>query len=152
MKRVLAVLTAALILSGCSGVKSVDLSGVKFDGAAVGDSFSDIDTDRYTVTERFPEGEGVHNFEEWRITERKRKITDITAEFEYIEISVNGVKDCKHIEDVIALLGNDYRKKIYDDEEELSEIEYRDKKADVTCGFVYSQRDDSLVLAIMRKK
>ncbi len=153
MKRLLAALTAAiLLLSGCGGVKSVDLSHVKFNGTAVGDRFSDIDTGKYTVTDRFPEGEGVHNFEEWRITEKKDKITDITADFEYIDINVNGVNDCKYIGDITTVLGKDYREKIYDDEEELSEIEYRDKKMNVTCGFVYSQRDNSLVWAIMRKK
>lgn len=153
MKRILALSAVIiLLLGGCNGVRSVDLSDVKFNGVAVGDSFSDIDLNEYTVTDRFPKGEGVHNFEEWRITEKKDKITDITADFEYIDISVNGVNDCKYVGDITAVLGKDYRKKMYDDEEDLSEIEYIDRKKNITCGFVYSQRDNSLVWAIMRKK
>ncbi len=148
MKRVFLLAALILFMAGC-GVRSVDLSGVTFDKMAVGDRFSDIDTSSYKATDRFPEGEGVHNFEECQITERKNRITRINAEFEYADICVNGIHDCKNKEDVIAVLGADYTEKIYDTEQDLMEIEYNDKKKNIKCGFVYSQRDDSLVLCRM---
>ena len=154
MKKVLTalfVLTMLLFAACGNDVPSVDLSQITFDGVTVGDDFNKIETEKYTPSDRYPESENLYAFEEWRVRVDGDLITEITASYPLIDISVNGKKDCFALEDVTNILGDGYVSSWYDREQSLMQIEYADKENALKCAFVYDKNGGNLVFAIMQK-
>lgn len=153
MKKLLVVLfvLTALSLSACGNeVQSVDLSQIVFDGVSIGDTFEQIETDKYTVSTRYPESDNTYNYEEWRISVDNGAITEIIASFGQVSISINGKEDCNSVDDVITVLGENYNSSWYDKEQSLMQIQYFDKENGIQCVFVYDKNSNKLVWGIMQ--
>ena len=153
MKKLLVVLfvLTALSLSACGNeVQSVDLSQIVFDGVSIGDTFEQIETDKYTVSTRYPESDNTYNYEEWRISVDNDAITEIIASFGQVSISINGKEDCSSVDDIINILGENYNSSWYDKEQSLMQIQYFDKENGIQCVFVYDKNSNKLVWGIMQ--
>ena len=139
-----------LALSSCgSNVPSVDLSKVTFDGISVGDNFEQIDTDKYTVKQN-ASTDYTYNYEEWRISVDDSTITEMMASFGQVSISINGNEYCGSVDDIIAVLGENYRSSWYDREQSLRQIQYFDKENGLRGTFVYDKNSNKLVWGIMQ--
>lgn len=153
MKKLLIVLFAltVLSLSACGNeVQPIDLSQITFDGVSIGDIFEQIDTDKYSVSTRYPESDNTYNYEEWRISVDNDAITEIIASFGQVSISINGKEDCSSVDDVITVLGENYNSSWYDKEQSLMQIQYFDKENGIQCVFVYDKNSNKLVWGIMQ--
>ena len=152
MRNLLGVLLifTVLALSSCGNdVQSVDLSQVTFEGVSVGDNFEQIDTDKYTVKQN-ASSDYTYNYEEWRISVDNGAITEIMASFGQVSISINGKEDCRSVDDIISVLGENYRSSWYDREQSLRQIQYSDKENGIQCAFVYDKNSSDLVWAIVK--
>ena len=153
MKKIWVALFAltVLTLSACSNeVQSVDLSQITFDGVFIGDTFEQIETEKYTISTRYPESDNTYNYEEWRISVDNDAITKIIASFGQVSISINGKEDCSSVDDIINILGENYNSSWYDKEQSLMQIQYSDKENAVRCIFVYDKNSNNLVWGIMQ--
>lgn len=155
MKKILVALfvfvLTVLTLSACGNkVQSVDLSYITFDGASIGDAFEQIETEKYTVSTRYPERYNTYNYEEWRICVENGVITEIIASFGHVSISINGKEGCGSVDDIINILGENYNSSWYDKEQSLMQIQYFDKENGIQCVFVYDKNSNKLVWGIMQ--
>lgn len=142
----------AFLFSACGqNISSVPLTEITLDGVVIGDNFENISTDKYTLSDRFPEQENTVNYEEWRITIKDGIITKIDADFEDITISINSYEECQTVDDVIAILGNSYISKWYDKEQKLRKIVYIDNENLLQAAIVYNSSDKQLVRVILER-
>ena len=147
---VLFLILTMLTLSACgSNIQSTDLTNITFDGVSVGNSFEQVETDKYTPTTRYPESDNTYNYEEWRVSVTDNMITEITASFEQISISVDGKEGCHSVDDVINILGDSYNSSWYDKEQSLMQIQYSDIKNGLQCVFVYDKNSGGLIWGII---
>ncbi len=143
--------TISISFSACGHFveSNADLSLLRLDGVAVGDSISVIDASKYTVSNRFPDSENTVNYEEWRITTDTDGLIERIQASVYDEITLTIGKDyCSASKDVIDKLGGQYESSIYDKEQQLEAIIYRDGVNHLQATFVFSAADDCLVFVI----
>ena len=142
---------ALLALTACENdVPSADLSRIAFDGVSVGDPLELLETDRYTVKENLS-NQYTYNYEECRISAEGGIITGIMASFGQVTVSVNGTEDCRTANDIIGVLGENYRSSWYDREQSLMQIQYSDTEHGLECAFVYDKNANSLVWGIIMR-
>ena len=152
MKKLLVLLFSLTILalSSCANTaQSVDLTQVTFEGVSVGDNFDQIDTEKYTVKQN-ASNDYTHNFEEWRISVDDNKIIQIMASFGQVRISINGCKEFHSVDDIIAVLGENYHSSWYDREQSLKQVQYFDEENEIQCTFVYDKNSSNLVWGIVK--
>lgn len=103
-----------------------------------------------TLSARYPDVDNTYNYEEWRISVDNDIITEITASFELVNISVNGKENCSSVDDIINILGKGYNSSWYDKEQGLMQIRYSDEESGIQCKFVYDKNSNNLVWAIVQ--
>lgn len=143
--------TSSVLFTACGKftVSNADLSLLYLDGIAVGDSISLIDASKYTVSNRFPDGGNTVNYEEWRITIDADGLIEKIQASVYDEITLTIGKDrCDSIKEIIDILGVQYESLIYDKEQQLESIVYRDSVNHLQASFVFSTVDNRLVFVI----
>ena len=148
---ILLLAVSLLALSACGNdVPSVDLSQIAFDGVTAGDPLELLDTDRYTVKENVSD-RYTYNYEECRISADDGVITEIMATFGKMIISINEIEDFRTVDDIIGVLGENYRSSWYDREQSLMQVQYSDREHCLECAFVYDKSGNALVWGIMKK-
>ncbi|EQK41519.1 hypothetical protein C671_2727 [[Clostridium] bifermentans ATCC 19299] len=123
-------------------INSTNLSEVYIDGLIVGDSIEKFDINKYKATDMYKDDN--YNFisEEIRIFEKNNRINKIYGEANKIDISIDGEKNIKNLDDVVSRLGNDYVKSDADNEQLLKKYTYIDKSNKIKLSFIY--RDQSI--------
>lgn len=148
----LPILMIAFLFSACGqNISSVPLTGITLDGVVIGDNFENISTEKYTLSDRFPEQENTVNYEEWRITIEEGMIAKIDADFEDITVSINSYEECRTVDDVIAILGDSYISKWYDKEQKLRKIVYIDSENLLQATIVYNSSNKQLVRVLLER-
>ena len=143
-----------LTFSACSSKlpASTNLTGVMLDGVTIGYTLDDIDSEKYTLSDRFPEQPGKVNYEEWKITaDESDFITKIHANFSDIQISVNETSNLQTIDKVIDILGENYATSWYDREQHLKQAKYVDRENGLLCCFIYDSMNNQLIWLVMEK-
>ena len=120
-----------------------------FDGVSVGDSFGQIETEKYTVKSNVP-SQYTYNYEEWRLSVEDSTITAIMASFGQVSISINGNEDCSSVDNVINVLGDNFSSTWYDKEQGLMQLQYLDQENGIQCAFVYNKYSNDLVWGIVK--
>ena len=146
---VILLLFTPLILSSCSSdIPSVDLSRITFGGVSVGDRFEQMKAAQYTEKTNASTHYN-YNYEELSFSVDNEIISEIMASFGLANISVNGKMNCRSVDDIIAVLGKNYRSSWYDKEQSLMQIQYFDRENGLECAFVYDKNGGNLVWGIM---
>lgn len=153
MKRILfsLLLFLTLCLCGCQqkNVPSTNLSQIMVDDFTVGFSFSEVETENYTVSNRYKESEGVYNFEECRIETTNGIVTKITANVSDVQIIISRQEKLSSYDDILSLLGENNSTSWYDREQNLKQIQYFDYENHITCSFVYNNYNRELIWIIL---
>lgn len=104
---------------------------------------------RYTESDRFKEKENTYNFEELRIeTDEDGIVIQINANIPDVNLYINNIKEFYTVEDVVNVLGKDYKNKWYDREQNLKENEYDDPENKIKAKFIYDDIGKNLVWII----
>ncbi|WP_027626346.1 hypothetical protein [Clostridium lundense] len=138
-------------------VKSTDLSKVYIDGLKVGDSLEKFNNKKYTFTDRYSNDNYNFIYEEVMISEKDNKINKIFGHADQVDISINGYKAIKSLDDVVSRLGNNYVKVTYDSEQLLKQYIYVDRKNNIKVSFIYREyfegkASDQLEYVIISKR
>ncbi|KAJ49225.1 hypothetical protein BD780_000892 [Clostridium tetanomorphum] len=120
-------------------VKSTDLSKVYIDGLKIGDSLEKFNNKKYTFTDRYSNDNYNFIYEEIMISEKDNKINKIFGHADQVDISINGYKAIKNLDNVISRLGNNYVKVTYDSEQLLKQYIYVDRKNNIKVSFIYRE-------------
>ncbi|GAA0703606.1 hypothetical protein GCM10008904_10690 [Paraclostridium ghonii] len=118
-------------------IPSTNLSEVCIDGLKVGDSLEKFDINKYTATDMYDDDD--YNFvsEEIRIFDKSNKINKIHGEGSKVDISIDGEKNIKNLDDVVSKLGNNYVKADEDNEQLLKKYTYIDRSNKIKLSFIY---------------
>ena len=146
------IMTLLLIISLCAchkNIQSADLSHITFDGVSIGDRFDQVERSRYTVKSNVSDAY-TYNYEEWRLSVEDGIITEIMASFGQICISVNGSENCRSIDDITKILGENHDWSWYDREQGLRQLQYVDEENGLQCSFAYAGNSKELVWVIVR--
>lgn len=124
-------------------IPKTNLSKVYIDGLKVGDSLEKFDIKKYTATDRYDDDD--YNFvsEEIRIFDKNNKINKIHGEGSKVDISINGEKNIKNLDDVVSKLGNNYVKADEDNEQLLKKYTYIDRSNKIKLSFIYQDLSES---------
>ncbi len=120
-------------------VKSTDLSKVYIDGLQIGDSLEKFNNKKYKVTGSYSNDNYNVICEEIMISEKDNKINKIFGHADKVNISINGHKDIKNLNNVVSKLGNNSIKVTYDSEQLLKQYIYVDKKNNIKVSFIYRE-------------
>ena len=92
-------------------------------------------------------------FEEIIIDSKNNKINYLFGKFDEnrIVISVNDKRNLNYIDEIKQILGDNYKEKWKDREQNLKEYIYFDKINNIKAEFVYVSFDESLVWIILSK-
>lgn len=125
-------------------IPETNLSKVYIDGLKVGDSLEKFDINKYTATDRYDVDDD-YNFvsEEIRIFDKNNKINKIYGEVSKVDISINGEKNIKNLDDVVSKLGNNYVKADEDNEQLLKKYTYIDRSNKIKLSFIYQDLSGS---------
>lgn len=125
-------------------IPETNLSKVYIDGLKVGDSLEKFDIKKYTATDRY-DADDDYNFvsEEIRIFDKNNKINKINGEGSKVDISINGEKNIKNLDDVVSKLGNNYVKVDEDNEQLLKKYTYIDRSNKIKLSFIYQDLSES---------
>ncbi|WP_027625663.1 DUF3021 domain-containing protein [Clostridium lundense] len=138
-------------------VKSTDLSKVYIDGLKIGDSLEKFNNKEYTFTDRYSNDNYNFIYEEIMISEKDNKINKIFGHADQADISINGYKAIKNLDNVVPRLGNNYVKVTYDSEQLLKQYIYVDRKNNIKVSFIYREyfegkASDQLEYVIISKR
>lgn len=134
-------------------VKKTDLSVVSIDGIKLGTNISEIDTSKYTQTDKVVD-ECNYNFEELSFeTDSKGNVTYIVASLKKIDIDV-GQEDDEKIAKVNAIwkaLGSNYKTEIYNPEENnyWKISRYVDTDNEIYLGIIFSRYNNEISKVIL---
>lgn len=147
------VLIVILSITACTqNLESTDLSNVKVDDIKLDESISDIDLTKYTKSDRFLEKKNGYNFEEIRIvTDDNSILTQVNANISDINLYVNNNNKFSKLEDIVNVLGENYKNYWYDKEQQLKSNQYIDSKSRIKADFVYNIYENKLVWVILNK-
>lgn len=125
-------------------IPETNLSKVYIDGLKVGDSLEKFDINKYTATDRYDVDDD-YNFvsEEIRIFDKNNKINKIYGEVSKVDISINGEKNIKNLDDVVSKLGNNYVKADEDNKQLLKKYTYIDRSNKIKLSFIYQDLSES---------
>ncbi|AIY80465.1 hypothetical protein FDC58_00735 [Clostridium botulinum] len=143
-----------VLLTGCSKISSniltTDLSAIFIDDLSIGSSIERINLNQYTESERHS-GNYTYRFDELVINIDNNKINYLFSRFDENKtvISVNGQTDLTNIDTVSDILGNNFKEKWKDKEQQLMVHIYYDHTNNTEVQFVYSKYDNSLVWITM---
>lgn len=124
-------------------VKSTELNEVYIDGLTVNDSFEKFNKMKYTPTDRYSNDDYNFIYEELMISEKNNEINNIFGRVEKVDITVNGHEHITNLDEVVSILGNNYVKATYDDEQLLKQYIYIDKENDIKVSFIYREFDSN---------
>lgn len=138
-------------------VKSTDLSKVYIDGLKIGDSLEKFNNKKYTFTDRYSNDNYNFIYEEIMISEKDNKINKIFGHAGQVDISINGYKAIKNLDNVVSRLGNNHVKVTYDSEQLLKQYIYVDRKNNIKVSFIYREyfegkASDQLEYVIISKR
>ena len=142
-----------LFISCGNSLENTDLSNIKLDNMQVGDIISEKDLSKYNNSDRYGT-KTKYTFEEICIdVDNKEAINYLFARFDedYINISINNKNNLKLIKHIENILGNNFKDKKYDSEQQLREHIYIDEVNNIKARFIYSQYDDILRWIILSK-
>lgn len=120
-------------------VKSTDLNKVYIDDLKIGDSLEKFNNKKYTFTDRYSNDNYNFVYEEIMISEKDNKINKIFGHVDQVDISINGYKAIKNLDNVVSRLGNNYVKITYDSEQLLKQYIYVDRKNNIKISFIYRE-------------
>lgn len=148
------IITAMLFIS-CSNIaniKSTDLNNIFIDNLNIGSSIKKINLNKYTESNAFL-GDYTCKFEEIIIDSKNNKINYLFGKFDENRtvISVNDKRNLNYINEIKQILGDNYKEKWKDREQNLKEYIYFDKINNIKAEFVYVSFDESLVWIILSK-
>ncbi|WP_195989735.1 hypothetical protein [Clostridium sp. D53t1_180928_C8] len=148
------IITAMLFIS-CSNIaniKSTDLNNIFIDNLNIGSSIKKINLNKYTESNTFL-GDYMCKFEEIIIDSKNNKINYLFGKFDENRtvISVNDKRNLNYINEIKQILGDNYKEKWKDREQNLKEYIYFDKINNIKAEFVYVSFDESLVWIILSK-
>ena len=138
--------------SNISNIKSTELNNVFIDNLNIGSSIKKINLNKYTESNAFL-GDYMCKFEEIIIDSKNNKINYLFGKFDEnrIVISVNDKRNLNYIDEIKQILGDNYKEKWKDREQNLKEYIYFDKINNIKAEFVYVSFDESLVWIILSK-
>ena len=159
MRRVIMVILTTIIYamffiscSNISNIKSTELNNIFIDNLNIGSSIKKIILNKYTESNAFL-GDYMCNFEEIIIDSKNNKINYLFGKFDEnrIVISVNDKRNLNYIDEIKQILGDNYKEKWKDREQNLKKYIYFDKINNIKAEFVYVSFDESLVWIILSK-
>ncbi|MDU4326253.1 hypothetical protein [uncultured Clostridium sp.] len=159
MRRVIMVILTTIIYamffiscSNISNIKSTELNNIFIDNLNIGSSIKKINLNKYTESNAFL-GDYMCKFEEIIIDSKNNKINYLFGKFDEnrIVISVNDKRNLNYIDEIKQILGDNYKEKWKDREQNLKEYIYFDKINNIKAEFVYVSFDESLVWIILSK-
>ena len=159
MRRVIMVILTTIIYamffiscSNISNIKSTELNNIFIDNLNIGSSIKKINLNKYTESNAFL-GDYMCKFEEIIIDSKNNKINYLFGKFDEnrIVISVNDKRNLNYIDEIKQILGDNYKEKWKDREQNLKEYNYFDKINNKKAEFVYVSFDESLVWIILSK-
>ena len=138
--------------SNISNIKSTELNNIFIDNLNIGSSIKKINWNKYTESNAFL-GDYMCKFEEIIIDSKNNKINYLFGKFDEnrIVISVNDKRNLNYIDEIKQILGDNYKEKWKDREQNLKEYIYFDKINNIKAEFVYVSFDESLVWIILSK-
>ncbi len=138
--------------SNISNIKSTELNNIFIDNLNIGSSIKKINLNKYTESNAFL-GDYMCKFEEIIIDSKNNKINYLFGKFDEnrIVISVNDKRNLNYIDEIKQILGDNYKEKWKDREQNLKEYIYFDKINNIKAEFVYVSFDESLVWIILSK-
>ena len=138
--------------SNISNIKSTELNNIFIDNLNIGSSIKKINLNKYTESNAFL-GDYMCKFEEIIIDSKNNKINYLFGKFDEnrIVISVNDKRNLNYIDEIKQILGDNYKEKWKDSEQNLKEYIYFDKINNIKAEFVYVSFDESLVWIILSK-
>ena len=137
--------------SNISNIKSTELNNIFIDNLNIGSSIKKINLNKYTESNAFL-GDYMCKFEEIIIDSKNNKINYLFGKFDEnrIVISVNDKRNLNYIDEIKQILGDNYKEKWKDREQNLKEYIYF-KINNIKAEFVYVSFDESLVWIILSK-
>lgn len=141
-----------ITLSNIEKLNNTNLSNIYLDNLSITQKLNIEDLNKYTKSDRYSY-DYKYKFEEIVIdTDSYENINYLFARFDedYIDIKVNN-ESLTNINDLIKILGNNYKDKNYDREQQLREYIYTDYENGIQAEFIYSENDNSLTWIILRK-
>ena len=138
--------------SNISNIKSTELNNIFIDNLNIGSSIKKINLNKYTESNAFL-GDYMCKFEEIIIDSKNNKINYLFGKFDEnrIVISVNDKRNLNYIDEIKQILGDNYKEKWKDREQNLKKYIYFDKINNIKAEFVYVSFDESLVWIILSK-
>lgn len=138
--------------SNISNIKSTELNNIFIDNLNIGSSIKKINLNKYTESNAFL-GDYMCKFEEIIIDSKNNKINYLFGKFDEnrIVISVNDKRNLNYIDEIKQILGDNYKEKWKDREQNLKEYIYFAKINNIKAEFVYVSFDESLVWIILSK-
>ena len=138
--------------SNISNIRSTELNNIFIDNLNIGSSIKKINLNKYTESNAFL-GDYMCKFEEIIIDSKNNKINYLFGKFDEnrIVISVNDKRNLNYIDEIKQILGDNYKEKWKDREQNLKEYIYFDKINNIKAEFVYVSFDESLVWIILSK-
>ena len=138
--------------SNISNIKSTELNNIFIDNLNIGSSIKKINLNKYTESNAFL-GDYMFKFEEIIIDSKNNKINYLFGKFDEnrIVISVNDKRNLNYIDEIKQILGDNYKEKWKDREQNLKKYIYFDKINNIKAEFVYVSFDESLVWIILSK-
>lgn len=152
---ILTTIISAMFFISCSNIsniKSTDLNNIFIDNLNIGSSIKKINLNKYTESNAFL-GDYMCKFEEIIIDSKNNKINYLFGKFDENRtvISVNDKRNLNCIDEIKQILGDNYKEKWKDREQNLKEYIYFDKINNIKAEFVYVSFDESLVWIILSK-
>ena len=153
MRRVIMVILTTIIYamffiscSNISNIKSTELNNIFIDNLNIGSSIKKINLNKYTESNAFL-GDYMCKFEEIIIDSKNNKINYLFGKFDEnrIVISVNDKRNLNYIDEIKQILGDNYKEKWKDREQNLKEYIYFDKINNIKAEFVYLRFDEIIV-------
>ena len=129
MRRVIMVILTTIIYamffiscSNISNIKSTELNNIFIDNINIGSSIKKINLNKYTESNAFL-GDYMCKFEEIIIDSKNNKINYLFGKFDEnrIVISVNDKRNLNYIDEIKQILGDNYKEKWKDREQNLKE-------------------------------
>lgn len=152
---ILTTIISAMFFISCSNIsniKSTDLNNIFIDNLNIGSSIKKINLNKYTESNAFL-GDYMCKFKEIIIDSKNNKINYLFGKFDENRtvISVNDKRNLNCIDEIKQILGDNYKEKWKDKEQNLKEYIYFDKINNIKAEFVYVSFDESLVWIILSK-
>ena len=146
----IAIVICTIIVIMNNRVKNTDLSNVKIDNLAIGIKEDKINLDKYTESDKYS-GNYKYKFEEIVIGVNDKKEIDYLygkIDEEKINITVNN-KSIKKINNIVDILGKNYFKKNYDNNQQLKEYVYQDYNNHIKLEVIYSTNNNDIYWLIL---